>query len=250
MPAMDYARVAELYDIYINTDFDRSFFIEECRDAQSVLELTSGTGRLSIPLLEAGLPLTCVDGSVEMLAVLRRKLKSHGLTADVYTQNIVHLSIPQRFERILLPFNAFSEILQPAEQHKALVAIRAHLADDGRFICTLHNPPVRRAAIDGRRRLIGVFPLPNGAGALKLSTRTVYDPVADLARGEQIYEIYSHDGALRSVEFLPLRFRLPGLSEMEALASGAGLRIERLYGDYDRSPYAGHSPYLLIVYKT
>ena len=71
---MDYGRIAHLYDAYVHSDFDVAFFLEETRAASQVLELMSGTGRLSIPLLEAGVSLSCVDQSPEMLASLREKL--------------------------------------------------------------------------------------------------------------------------------------------------------------------------------
>ena len=62
MENIDYDGVADLYDLYVNTDYDFEFFVREirARDAR-VLELASGTGRLSIPLIEAGADLTCVD---------------------------------------------------------------------------------------------------------------------------------------------------------------------------------------------
>jgi ubiquinone/menaquinone biosynthesis C-methylase UbiE len=81
---MDYSQVADLYDAYARTDFDVPFFCEEAEGCTNVLELMSGTGRLSIPLLEAGVPLSCLDSSAEMLAVLRRKLAARQLSAPVF----------------------------------------------------------------------------------------------------------------------------------------------------------------------
>jgi predicted RNA methylase len=53
---MDYAQVAELYDVYAQTEIDVPFFREAASGCRAVLELTCGTGRLSIPLLRAGVP--------------------------------------------------------------------------------------------------------------------------------------------------------------------------------------------------
>ncbi len=62
----DYGPVANLYDIYVPATFDFDFFINETTKSKGeVLELMSGTGRVSIPLLEAGVKLTCVDLSAE-----------------------------------------------------------------------------------------------------------------------------------------------------------------------------------------
>jgi hypothetical protein len=62
VPQIDYDSVAALYDTYVTADDDVSFFVSEIQQTTGpVLELTSGTGRLSVPLLEAGADLTCVD---------------------------------------------------------------------------------------------------------------------------------------------------------------------------------------------
>ncbi|MEC4893615.1 MAG: hypothetical protein SAL07_15575 [Oscillatoria sp. PMC 1051.18] len=41
MPAMDYAKIAALYDTYVITELDVPFFINEARKATNVLELMS-----------------------------------------------------------------------------------------------------------------------------------------------------------------------------------------------------------------
>jgi hypothetical protein len=56
------AYVAELYDTYVNIAFDVPFLLNKTKEVLGeVLELRSGTGRVSIPLVEAGVPLTCVE---------------------------------------------------------------------------------------------------------------------------------------------------------------------------------------------
>ena len=88
-----YARIADVYDAFVSSQYDVPFFIEEAKKAGGeVLELMAGTGRLTIPLLEAGIPLTCLDFSAEMLAVLRDKLAARGLAA-AHALGIVHCDV-------------------------------------------------------------------------------------------------------------------------------------------------------------
>lgn len=54
------------------------------------------------------------------------------------------------------------EIVGEENQRAALAAVFACLAPGGRFICTLHNPAVRRAQVDGLLRVVGRFPADNG----------------------------------------------------------------------------------------
>ena len=57
---MDYSLIADLYDSYVQTALDTPFFLGETRNVKGeVLELMAGTGRVSIPLLEQGVRLTC-----------------------------------------------------------------------------------------------------------------------------------------------------------------------------------------------
>ncbi len=69
MAQSDYpAWVAGLYDHSMDVSFDVPFFLEEARKTSGgVPELMSGTGRVSLPLIEAGIPLTCLDNAPEML---------------------------------------------------------------------------------------------------------------------------------------------------------------------------------------
>jgi ubiquinone/menaquinone biosynthesis C-methylase UbiE len=81
---MDYDRVAHLYDAYVQTELDIPFFLEEAKKVGGpVLELMCGTGRVSLPLLEAGIDLTCADSPAGMLEVFRGKLEDEGLAAEV-----------------------------------------------------------------------------------------------------------------------------------------------------------------------
>ena len=61
-----YARTYDaLYDYY---DVDIPFYVEESKKAGSpVLELACGTGRVTIPVAEAGIEVVGIDSSAAML---------------------------------------------------------------------------------------------------------------------------------------------------------------------------------------
>jgi SAM-dependent methyltransferase len=160
---IDYDSVAEIYDLYVAADYDIPFFLQEAANVGgAVLELTAGTGRLSVALIEAGVQLTCVDSSRAMLDVLSRKLRARGLRADVLCADVCQLDLRARFQLALLPFQSFMEIVGEMRQRQALSAAFACLVPGGRFICTMHNPAVRRAQVDGRLHVVGRFPTRDG----------------------------------------------------------------------------------------
>ena len=248
MPAMDYTKIADLYDLYAQTDVDVLFFLQEAQGCHSVLELTSGTGRLSVPLIQAHVPLTCLDNSPEMLAILRRKLAGQGLAAPVYEMDASSFSLPQQFDLIIIPFNAFGEFADPVAQEMTLATIRSHLTDSGRLICTLHNPQVRLKIIDGQVHLRGKYALPDGQGMLFLSTWENYDAGTHLVTGAQFYELYDRGGVMQSKRCVELRFYLHTRETFESLAQSQGFRVVALYGDYERAAFQPEkSPFMIWV---
>jgi len=247
MPAMDYERVAAIYDAYVRKDFDLAFFLEEVRGTPGkVLELMAGTGRLSIPLIEAGADLTCVDSSAAMLEVFRKKLEDRGLAAGLVCMDVCELSLGEAFDLIFIPFHSFAEILNVDGQRRALERIAGHLTDSGRFICTLHNPAVRLKAADAGTRLLGRYPLGNEEGTLLLWSNEKFYEEERLVRGYQLYEIYDRDFRMQSRFFLDLVFYVHDRESFEALAAGAGFSVEALYGTYGRAGFdKGQSPVMI-----
>ena len=248
MPAMEYSQVAHWYDTYVKTDIDLPFFVNEAKDCNQVLELTSGTGRLSIPLIEAGVPLACVDSSPEMLAVLRQKLAAKGLSANIYEMDMCNLSLKEKFDLIIIPFNSFSEILSIYEQRQALKGIGNCLTETGRFICTLHNPPIRIKSVNGQLILRGKHSLPDGDGTLLLWSVEEYDRRNSLVKGTQFLEMYNSNGVMHHKSFVDIQFYLHQQEEFQKLTQSQGFRLVSLYGDYSYSEFQSESsPFMIWV---
>jgi SAM-dependent methyltransferase len=70
----------ELYDLMFETlDFDLPYWLKVGREAGGpVLDLGCGTGRILLPLLEAGVDADGVDLHRPMLAYARRKAEATG----------------------------------------------------------------------------------------------------------------------------------------------------------------------------
>ncbi len=245
----NYDTIADLYDAYVPTAFDVDFFLKETkRVGGEVLELMSGTGRVSVPLLKAGIRLTCVDLSAVSNAILKNKLRQLGLQADVYQMDVCELALQKQFDMIIIPFHSFAHITSPELQRRALDRIQQHLRPGGRFICTLRNPAVRQRDVDGQLRLACKCALPNGQGTLLLwiaEEKNEDDP--QVVEAMQFYEEYSEGGILRSKRLLELHFRLSGRLEFEALARAAGFEVKSFYGDYCYSQFTEDSPFMIWI---
>ncbi len=242
---IDYDSIADIYDLYTTTDYDVPFFLSETAPIDGpVLELASGTGRLSLPLIESGVALTCVDRSARMLSVLSGKLRDRGLKARIVCADVCELDLPQKYEVVLFPFHSFMEIVGAERQRAVLSAVYACLKPGGRFICTLHNPAVRRRQVDGVQRR--VCRVPFGTGALVVSgIETGGDPVVQRL---QFFEFFDSQSKRSERKVLRMAFQLVEYEEFVSLASYAGFAVVDVFGDYGRGVFdAATSPAMIWI---
>ncbi len=242
----DYDVVADLYDAFVQIDFDLEFFRQLARDCGGpLLELMAGTGRATRALHEGCSDLTCVDLSLEMLRVLRGKLADRTPAPLVVCADVRALPLADaRFEMAVIPFNSFAELTWPEDQRAGLAEVNRVLAPGGTFVCTLHNPAVRRRTLDGQTRERGSFELEDG-GRLQLIVRGTLDDATGLAVSEQTYRLYDPAGSLRDERRQTVRFALLTRDGFVDLADGAGFEPTELAGDYDGSPFADDSTYMI-----
>lgn len=250
MSEAHYARIADLYDAFVRTDYDVPFFVSEARKAGGeVLELMVGTGRLTIPLLEAGISVTGVDFSAAMLDLLQDKLARRGLSAEVHRMDVRHLRLNRRFRQIIIPFQAFPELTSEQDQRLALERIHDHLEDDGLFICTLHNPEVRRQSVDNQLRLVGQHAT-DGNGLLFVWLLQRYTPDTGLVEVIEFFETYDEQGMMRSKRTSTLQFHLLEKDRFERLIASTGFEVVHLYGDYAYAPFkAETSPFMIWILR-
>jgi SAM-dependent methyltransferase len=244
--SIDYDRVADLYDNYVRVGSDVPFFLNAARQAAGdVLELMSGTGRVSLPLIEAGVRLTCVDRSAEMLAVLFRKLEQRQLAAEVYQMDVRELSLPKQYSLALIPFHSLAELVSPQDRHRTLTRIYEHLEPGGHLICTLHNPTVRSQSVDGQLHLIGTHTRADQSGTLVAWIVEARRPLTAIVDGCEFFEEYDADGLLRSKRLMEIHYALISREEFEGMIEPIGFRVVSLHGDYAGSDWHEASPFMI-----
>lgn len=249
MPSQDYAHVADLYDIYVNTTFDIPYWLSLAKKSGGeVLELMCGTGRVTLPLLEAGYKVTAIDNSPELLAVLNEKLEKSSHSATIHQLDVSDFDLAQQFDLIILPFNSFAELLRREHQIGTLQTIRKHLKGHGEFVCTLHNPTIRLASVDDQLRFVASYP--SAEGKLLFWIHQRYHQAESLVEVHQFYEEYDLQGILQRKRMLNMSFRIIDQATFSALAEEAGLKVTALYGDYEGNPYIESSSPFMIWYLT
>ena len=95
----------------------------------SILELGSGAGRVTHPLVERGYAVVAVDESAEMLAHVRG--------AETVRSSIAELDLGQRFDAVLLGSHLIN-VPDAGERAALLAAARRHVEDSGVVLVECH----------------------------------------------------------------------------------------------------------------
>ena len=210
-----------------------------------ILELGCGTGRVMLPLAQAGYEIVGIDHDPEMLAFLSDEATVRQVgEIDIIQADITTLHLNQRFALVLMPCNTFST-LSSRSQRATVQRSREHLRQNGIFIASMPNPQV-------------LVSLPRH-GAAQLETSFLHPlsghPVqvrSEWKRSKETVTFFWHydhllpDGHMER-QTLSARHYLHSKDGLLETFRQAGLNIEATYGDYDSTAYDKDSPYLIVV---
>jgi SAM-dependent methyltransferase len=243
-------RVAEAYDKDIETAGavildDIPFYVDLAREAgaagQRVLELGCGTGRVTIPIAQAGVEVCGLDNSPAMLAVAERKAKAEGLhNVSWCVGDMASLKLSGSFGLAIIPFRSFLLLLTVEQQKSCLACIREHLVDSGRLALNIFNPSIPAIA-DWLGAKRGMWQRHQEEQRRELwSTREYHLSTQQL--DEVRAEVQLDDaGAIISRVERNLRLRWVYRFEMEHLLALTGFEVEALYGWFDRQEFSDES---------
>lgn len=245
-------RFAQFYDAdYRHYRDDLPTILEladEC--GNPILELGCGTGRVLLPLAQAGHRVTGVDLSPALLDVARSKLRGMDYAPQVtlVEGDLRTFDLPQKaFAFAFCTSNTLMHLSTQADQLAVLRNAYRHLAPDGLLLLDLFNPDLPRLlAVNGLQELADQWEdETTGAQVLKWSVRSV-DWAEQIQETLFIYEEVFADGAIRRTP-CPFSLRFLWRSEAELLLEKAGFTVEAVWGDFDGNPYEMSSEHLILL---
>jgi SAM-dependent methyltransferase len=219
-----YDPIARIYDPWSRSVVeDIEFYVEEAlASGGPVVELAVGTGRVAVPVAQAGIRVIGVDLSEGMLEVAGEFARERGVAdlIDLRAGDLREPPVTERVPLVICPFRSLLHMPGDDERRRALQAVHGLLEDDGRFVFDVFAPSSEDIGeTHGRwlEREPGIFERADwdeSARTLTLSVR----------RGESATTMDLH--WLSATEWLQL------LDE-------AGLELVQLWGWFDRRPYTG-----------
>jgi SAM-dependent methyltransferase len=143
-----YQNTANFYD-FDNREIikdDLEFYTEYVKQVKGpILELASGTGRVSLYIAEkTGRTIECVELSAEMRGRFTEKLQ----TTHQHLRQFIHLhdgdmsnfDLGQKFELIIIPWRALQWLPVQEKTIDCLKCVYRHLADNGIFVFDIFRP--------------------------------------------------------------------------------------------------------------
>jgi SAM-dependent methyltransferase len=233
-------RLAALYDVFYPPERrdDFAFYLPLIMAARAVLDVGCGTGALLRMAREAGHAgrLCGLDPAAGMLNQARRRADVEWVRGD-----LASVGWEREFDLIVMTGHAFQEYVEDEEIRVALAAIRAALADDGRFAFETRNP-LDRAWERWPAQYSGEAT--EASGAVVRCEYAVETPVeGNVVRTMSTYT--SPDWERPEVSRGMLRFI--GAAELAAFLKGAGLVVEERFGDWERGALTEASPEIITI---
>jgi ubiquinone/menaquinone biosynthesis C-methylase UbiE len=102
----------ELYDITCQgLDYGIDFYVGLAREAKGpVLDVACGTGRILLPVLQAGADADGLDLFQPMLDTARRKADALGFAPTLQRGDMADFQMPRRYALVMITFNAFCHL--------------------------------------------------------------------------------------------------------------------------------------------
>jgi SAM-dependent methyltransferase len=200
----------------------------------AALEFAIGTGRVAVPLLRRGVPVSGIELSAPMLARLRAKVDAQ--TLPVVLGDMATATVPGRFSLVYLVFNSIANLRTQREQVACFRNAARHLAPGGRFLIELWVPPLRRMPP-------GQTAVPFEVSAAHLGFDT-YDVVTQQCSSHHYWR--DGDDTIRA-EVGNFRYLWP--AECDLMAELAGLTLQERVADWHRAPFTGDSESHVSVWR-
>jgi SAM-dependent methyltransferase len=209
-------------------------FLARIAGRREALEFAVGTGRIALPLRDAGVPVDGIEMSQDMVDRMREK--PGGDEVKVTMGDMSRVSTGRAYGLVYLVYNTIGNLLTQDDQVRCFENAARHLTADGVFVLECRVPTASRPGhqyVDAER--IGVDHV-----VLDVCR---YDPVSQIV--DENHVRIGSDGII----FSPIRLRLAHPPEFDLMARIAGLRLRDRWGGWDAEPFGTTSWRHISIYE-
>lgn len=237
--AYAHPRLAATYDAINPPVPDYDFYVALAGDTPlTILDMGSGTGRLSLKLATKGHRVTGADPAPGMMLAARAKPGADKI--NWVLSDATSLNLTTRFDLIIMTGHVFQVFLSDEEIRAVLSNLRRHLAPGGRIAFETRNPAVREWESwtpDLTREQVAVPDI----GPVTVHYAVTRDDVRSVT-----FETHFDFGD-GDIVVTPTTLRLMDQATLSGLLAASGLEPLDWYGDWDRAPLGPLSPEIIVI---
>ena len=202
----------------------------------TILELGSGTGRLSIPLLKEGANYTGLEISKEFCNHARNKIKNYGFVPNIINADFRDFQLNKTYDIIFIGFNTFLHLLNDSDAAQCLTSIKKHMHNDTLFYIDIFVPDPLFLYRSKKR-------IKNLEYIDTKTQQTIYiDEICNYNSSTEINKItwiYYSKNQEEEKYYFTMRMYFP--DTMNRLIIDSGLHINNLWGDYELNMFNENS---------
>ncbi|MGW8145216.1 MAG: class I SAM-dependent DNA methyltransferase [Anaerolineales bacterium] len=228
-------QIADVYDDWY-TDLDQAIIptLVELVQGGRALELGIGTGRVALPLHQAGVEVHGIDASQAMVEKLQAKPGSELIPVSI--GNFADVAVEGQFDLIYVVFNTFFALSSQEEQILCMQNAATKLTPNGIFLMEVFFPnmaryvdqqTVRATAIDDR---------------LVQLEATRIDMINQQIVSQ--HTVLSDEG----IRLYPVKIRYAWPAELDLMARLAGLTLQHRWGTWRKDPFTQENGRHISVY--
>lgn len=243
----------ELYaKLHVGNPGDLAFYRDRCADADSVLELGCGYGRVLQALAQPGRTLIGLDRDRGLLGLASQRLTAAGVPARALVQGDMRcFAFARSFERILIPYSGIYCLPSDADVVSCLRCVRDHLTAKGLLIFDAYAADAfHRDGVEGGdpEQLEQVEPEDEVGWIEHAGTHYLVSEQGAWSREDQHLEVvYVHEPRSGGHSIAARIDHHYLLSEQIApLLDAAGLELTSLAGDFRGSTLDDDSEFLIV----
>jgi SAM-dependent methyltransferase len=243
-----YGLIARWWAEFNQADPDELAFYEEfiARNGEPALDLACGTGRLLLPLRQAGLDVDGCDFSPDMLALCRERARRDGLSISLFQQAFHELALPRTY-RTIYRCDSFGIGGHRAHDLEGLRRCYRHLAPGGVLVFSHELPyedadgwpywlPAQRAKLPEAWGESGTRKRAANGDEIELRGRLVdLDPLEQRVTSEMRALLW-RDGQLIAEEQQTIQIMLYFRNEILLMLAHAGFTEVEVRAGYSESP--------------
>ena len=134
--------LSEIYDIIHHNQMDVDAYLKIAKTyAGRILELGSGTGRLSVELAKEGYDITCLEIHRDMISIHTKKLNEETSTnTKIVLGDMCSFDLEEKFDLIIAPCNVVNHLMHKDDFLRMLASVKKHLSDIGMFVIDNSQP--------------------------------------------------------------------------------------------------------------